>query len=75
MSKINTEWKAFYSDKDGKLTRQLKGIALSGYGFESDVDKSLEVGFELHLTKPGNRYTETFFLFQIQFKRKLWMMR
>jgi two-component system CheB/CheR fusion protein len=30
----------------------LKGIALSGYGMEEDVRKSLEAGFEKHLTKP-----------------------
>jgi PAS domain S-box-containing protein len=30
----------------------LKGIALSGYGMEEDVRKSLEAGFETHLTKP-----------------------
>ncbi|RYD77382.1 MAG: PAS domain S-box protein, partial [Verrucomicrobiaceae bacterium] len=30
----------------------LPGIALSGYGMESDVTHSLEAGFTLHLTKP-----------------------
>lgn len=30
----------------------LKGIALSGYGMEEDIQKSLEAGFERHLTKP-----------------------
>ena len=30
----------------------LKGIALSGYGMESDIQKSKEAGFETHLTKP-----------------------
>jgi signal transduction histidine kinase/ActR/RegA family two-component response regulator len=30
----------------------LKGIALSGYGMEEDVRKSLEAGFGRHLTKP-----------------------
>lgn len=29
-----------------------RGIALSGYGMESDVRKSLDAGFEAHLTKP-----------------------
>lgn len=29
-----------------------KGIALSGYGMESDVERSMEAGFEVHLTKP-----------------------
>lgn len=30
----------------------LKGIALSGYGMEEDLQRSLEAGFEMHLTKP-----------------------
>jgi two-component system, chemotaxis family, CheB/CheR fusion protein len=32
----------------------IKGIALSGYGMEEDVRKSLAAGFERHLTKPIN---------------------
>ena len=32
----------------------VQGIALSGYGMEEDVRKSLEAGFERHLTKPIN---------------------
>jgi CheY-like chemotaxis protein len=32
----------------------LRGIALSGYGMEEDVRKSLEAGFQEHLTKPLN---------------------
>jgi PAS domain S-box-containing protein len=32
----------------------LRGIALSGYGMEEDVRKSLEAGFNRHLTKPVN---------------------
>jgi two-component system CheB/CheR fusion protein len=32
----------------------VKGIALSGYGMEDDVRRSLEAGFERHLTKPVN---------------------
>jgi PAS domain S-box-containing protein len=32
----------------------VKGIALSGYGMEEDVRRSLEAGFERHLTKPVN---------------------
>jgi len=31
---------------------QLFGIALSGYGMEADVDRSVVAGFHLHLTKP-----------------------
>jgi CheY-like chemotaxis protein len=30
----------------------VRGIALSGYGMEEDVLKSLAAGFERHLTKP-----------------------
>lgn len=30
----------------------LKGIAVSGYGMEQDVNRSLEAGFQYHLTKP-----------------------
>ena len=30
------------------------GIAFSGYGMESDIHRSLESGFSLHLTKPLN---------------------
>jgi PAS domain S-box-containing protein len=32
----------------------LRGIALSGYGMEEDVRRSLDAGFALHLTKPIN---------------------
>jgi two-component system CheB/CheR fusion protein len=32
----------------------LRGIALSGYGTEEDVRRSLEAGFTRHLTKPVN---------------------
>jgi two-component system CheB/CheR fusion protein len=31
---------------------RLRGIALSGYGMEEDIRKSMEAGFEKHLTKP-----------------------
>jgi len=30
----------------------VKGIALSGYGMKSDVDRSMAAGFSAHLTKP-----------------------
>jgi two-component system, chemotaxis family, CheB/CheR fusion protein len=30
----------------------LRGIALSGYGMENDIQQSLEAGFSAHLTKP-----------------------
>jgi PAS domain S-box-containing protein len=32
----------------------VRGIALSGYGMEEDVRRSLDAGFERHLTKPIN---------------------
>lgn len=32
--------------------RPIKAIALSGYGMETDIKRSLEAGFDLHLTKP-----------------------
>jgi CheY-like chemotaxis protein len=32
----------------------IRGIALSGYGMEEDVRRSLDAGFERHLTKPIN---------------------
>ncbi len=35
-----------------KLHPDVLGVALSGYGLESDVQASLEAGFCLHLTKP-----------------------
>jgi CheY-like chemotaxis protein len=33
---------------------QLRGIALSGYGMDEDIERSREAGFERHLTKPVN---------------------
>lgn len=35
-----------------KQRHQLKGIALSGFGMEEDVRRSLAAGFDHHLTKP-----------------------
>jgi signal transduction histidine kinase/CheY-like chemotaxis protein len=32
----------------------LRGIALSGFGMESDIERSMEAGFEVHLIKPVN---------------------
>lgn len=32
--------------------RPVKAIALSGYGLQQDVERSLEVGFSAHLVKP-----------------------
>ncbi|HEX8324874.1 MAG TPA: ATP-binding protein, partial [Tepidisphaeraceae bacterium] len=33
---------------------RLKGIAMSGYGMEADIRRSLRAGFHTHLTKPVN---------------------
>lgn len=33
-------------------TRPLPAIALSGYGMESDIQRSIAAGFKMHLTKP-----------------------
>jgi CheY-like chemotaxis protein len=35
-------------------TRGLRGIALSGFGMESDVSRARAAGFSEHLTKPIN---------------------
>lgn len=37
-----------------KSRYSLRGIALSGYGMEEDVQRSQEAGFARHLTKPVN---------------------
>jgi signal transduction histidine kinase/CheY-like chemotaxis protein len=37
-----------------RARRGLKGIALSGYGMESDLTRSYAAGFTVHLTKPVN---------------------
>ena len=38
--------------REARARSGLHAIALSGYGMEEDVEKSLQAGFELHLTKP-----------------------
>ena len=40
--------------RQARRTAQIRGIALSGYGMESDVRASIEAGFSEHLTKPVN---------------------
>jgi PAS domain S-box-containing protein len=40
--------------REAKLRQSLKGIALSGFGTEEDVRRSIEAGFDHHLTKPVN---------------------
>ncbi len=31
-----------------------RGVALSGFGMESDIERSREAGFDIHLIKPVN---------------------
>jgi PAS domain S-box-containing protein len=38
--------------RDAKQRQPLKSIALSGFGMEQDVQRSLDAGFDYHLTKP-----------------------
>ena len=40
--------------RQAQKKHSVRGIALSGYGMESDVRASLEAGFAEHLTKPVN---------------------
>ena len=37
-----------------RQSKGLRGIALSGFGMDADVDKAREAGFSEHLTKPIN---------------------
>ena len=37
---------------EAKRTRQVKGVALTGFGMAEDVRRSMEAGFDFHLTKP-----------------------
>jgi PAS domain S-box-containing protein len=38
--------------REAKRRQSVQGIALSGFGMEEDVRRSLEAGFDYHLTKP-----------------------
>jgi CheY-like chemotaxis protein len=38
--------------REAKRRQPVRGIALSGFGMEEDVRRSLEAGFDYHLTKP-----------------------
>jgi PAS domain S-box-containing protein len=40
--------------REAKKRQPLKGIALSGFGAEEDLRRSMEAGFDYHLTKPVN---------------------
>ncbi|HMJ06999.1 MAG TPA: PAS domain S-box protein [Chthoniobacterales bacterium] len=37
---------------EAKRTREVKGVALTGYGMAEDVRRSKEAGFDFHITKP-----------------------
>ena len=39
-----------------ELALKAKGIAVSGYGMEADVERSSLAGFSAHLTKPINAH-------------------
>jgi CheY-like chemotaxis protein len=38
--------------REAKLRQRLKAVALSGFGTEEDIRRSLEAGFDHHVTKP-----------------------
>jgi CheY-like chemotaxis protein len=38
--------------REAKRRQSLKAVALSGFGTEEDVRRSLEAGFDYHVTKP-----------------------
>jgi PAS domain S-box-containing protein len=40
--------------REAKRRQPLNGIALSGFGTEDDIRRSMEAGFDYHLTKPVN---------------------
>jgi CheY-like chemotaxis protein len=40
--------------REVKSHYRMKGIALSGFGMEEDLRRSMDAGFEQHLTKPVN---------------------
>ncbi len=35
-----------------RAVRPVKGIALTGFGTAADIEKSIDAGFDKHLTKP-----------------------
>jgi len=51
--------------REAKQRQSLKGIALSGLGMEEDVQRSVEAGFDHHLTKPINFHDLQFLLEEI----------
>jgi hypothetical protein len=38
--------------REAKQHHELRGVAISGFGMEEDVRRSIDAGFERHLTKP-----------------------
>ena len=38
--------------REAKRRQQLRAVALSGFGTETDVQRSLDAGFDYHITKP-----------------------
>ena len=38
--------------REAKRRQPLRAIALSGFGMEADIQRSLEAGFDYHVTKP-----------------------
>jgi PAS domain S-box-containing protein len=42
----------YYLVREAKRTQPLKAVALSGFGTDADVQRSLEAGFDYHVTKP-----------------------
>ena len=51
-----------------KLRRDVPAIALTGYGMEGDVQRSLEAGFVAHLTKPVDFATLDFMIRKVAAK-------
>jgi PAS domain S-box-containing protein len=42
----------YYLVREARLRQPLKAVALSGFGTEADIQRSLEAGFDYHVTKP-----------------------
>jgi CheY-like chemotaxis protein len=40
--------------KELRTTNSMRGIALSGFGMENDINQARAAGFSEHLTKPVN---------------------
>ncbi|MEY2536568.1 MAG: hypothetical protein QOG67_308 [Verrucomicrobiota bacterium] len=42
----------YYLVREARLRQPLKAVALSGFGTDADIERSLEAGFDYHVTKP-----------------------